>query len=189
MSERDDERRNRIPTPEEVEQGNPASSRSRDSSADKGPDARNGLFRRLRRRGSVGRKRTYVEPMDASGSTDTALPSPDPVVSPEEDRPKDNEVRVRSVKMPSRTTDVPNRSHQGSSPATRFNEQAEAKGHRMGALFQDPDRDDTRIAVCENCGLSGELVTQREENYANVLWDFARGAAIERTCPGVQMSD
>ena len=182
-----------VPTPEELEQGLFERRRRR---ADSEPDGaretkpRRGLT--LFRGRGVGRRRKYVKVDRLRGSSDdrgevedstqTQVPPAPESRLIESDAERSTEMRVRSVSLPTRRRKAPEpEKYQPYSKEAQFYEKATAKGHQMGALDRIPNSTNFE-AVCERCGMRGELVVEFEENWSNLANHHFRGPAINRTC-------
>ena len=180
MSDRD----RYVPTPEELEEGK-LKKRKRDGDQDGEAEEPKRLLNFLRRRTGVGKRRKYeeaeskkVDPKarssaseDAGSETTEASPVAEPAGN-----------RVRSVRVRRRETKTVTPLYPPNSPQAVFHQKATSKGHKMGQLGRVANSPNW-TAVCEACGMDGELVVQYDENYANQTYELPRGGVIERTCP------
>jgi hypothetical protein len=176
-----------IPTPEELEEGllrRGERKQQKDGIAEEKPPRRRTSL--LRRRKGVGKRRIYEE---SESRTKSLEPSAEPSKSANQTAktvgpPDSGSTRVESVRIRTRharpkKSEIP---YAPDSPQAMFHGKAMAKGHVMSALEHIPHSTNFS-AACMVCGMTGELVIQQEENYANQTYEFARGPAVERTCP------
>ena len=190
----DEERRNHIPTPEELETGEEIKSKRR---AVAEPDAKAGesesFTQRLRRRLGVGRRRSFVQPEPPEETPAGAPPAMDPEEADVSVRRKGPQVSpasnvaatpVESISVRRRRTEKKSKPVVLPPREKGFYEAAAKKGHKMGELAHLPHFNEYR-AECSKCGETGSIAIQTFDNWPDTVTNYVyRGRAIERTCLG-----